>query len=326
MSQDQTWNTLERLIETRLVSKADLLRARSTCISTNNTRETDSKVIELLLRDGVITKYQLSQLAKGRRNFFCGRYRIMESWGCSGNNAVLSSACGAAKYLNVVHMYKNATLDSKNYFRKTCEAIKLREVLLRASTLKLETDSEYPFFAVQQNLRTQSLKRIVQKKGALPMKATIAIAYELLRLLNEYHTHELLHGDVNPGVIFVDSNLQIAQLLPLMSADRSVGNESMWDDFCPPERYADLPQCTKSSDVYQAGATIYYAVTGRVPYYFIDRDRRNLAVIADYPYAPHCFAPDIPHSFEMLISEMLNKTPEPRPTAKEAVELLAQLK
>jgi serine/threonine protein kinase len=77
------------------------------------------------------------------------------------------------------------------------------------------------------------------------------------------------------------------------------------------------------SDVYSLGCTLYYAVTGKVPFpggTTADKIRRHLE---ETPLNPLHFNPDLPGAFCDVIAAMMDKNPDTRtPTAAAVVELL----
>jgi serine/threonine protein kinase len=77
------------------------------------------------------------------------------------------------------------------------------------------------------------------------------------------------------------------------------------------------------SDVYSLGCTLYYAVTGKVPFpggNTADKIRRHLD---ETPLNPLHFNPDLPKGFCDAIAAMMDKNPDKRtPTAAAVVELL----
>jgi eukaryotic-like serine/threonine-protein kinase len=77
------------------------------------------------------------------------------------------------------------------------------------------------------------------------------------------------------------------------------------------------------SDVYSLGCTLYYAVTGKVPFpggNTADKIRRHLE---ETPLNPLHFNPDLPHGFCDAVAAMMDKNPDTRtPTAAAVIELL----
>jgi serine/threonine protein kinase len=94
-------------------------------------------------------------------------------------------------------------------------------------------------------------------------------------------------------------------------------------DYLAPESIRQPDKILPVSDVYSLGCTLYYAVTGKVPFpggNTSDKMRRHLD---ETPLNPLHFNPDLPEAFCDVIAAMMNKNPDRRtPTAAAVVELL----
>jgi serine/threonine protein kinase len=94
-------------------------------------------------------------------------------------------------------------------------------------------------------------------------------------------------------------------------------------DYLAPETIRQPDKVMPVSDVYSLGCTLYYAVTGKVPFpggTTADKIRRHLE---ETPLNPLHFNPDLPEAFCDVIAAMMDKNPDGRtPTAAAVVEML----
>ena len=94
-------------------------------------------------------------------------------------------------------------------------------------------------------------------------------------------------------------------------------------DYLAPESIREPDKILPVSDVYSLGCTLYYAVTGKVPFpggNTAEKIRRHLD---ETPLNPLHFNPDLPDDFCDAIAAMMEKNPDRRtPTAAAVVELL----
>ena len=104
------------------------------------------------------------------------------------------------------------------------------------------------------------------------------------------HAHDLglIHRDVKPGNLLVTpdghtkvSDLGLAGWLneddPEFISGKIVGTA----DYLPPEQILSPGTVTPAGDIYSLGCTLYYAVTGKVPYASGDpKDRARRTVTA----------------------------------------------
>ena len=83
-------------------------------------------------------------------------------------------------------------------------------------------------------------------------------------------------------------------------------------DYLSPEQIRSPRDITPASDIYSLGCTLYYAVTGKVPFpggTTRDKARRHLE---ETPWHPRRFNPDISEEFVEIIADMMEKDPESR--------------
>lgn len=118
-----------------------------------------------------------------------------------------------------------------------------------------------------------SLHVYVRQRGALEQTESVSLALKTATALSyAWREHRLLHRDVKPGNILLDSkgqphlaDLGLAKTLSenadLRSKDGPVGTPN----YMSPEQ-AEGRELDCRTDIYGLGATLYTMVTGRIPY------------------------------------------------------------
>ncbi len=117
------------------------------------------------------------------------------------------------------------------------------------------------------------LQRIIDQ-GALPENDVIKWAEQTLEALTYCHKQHVLHGDIRPHNIFItpEGNAVLAHFeVPSLwhtsdprkwTAKRVLGTP----DYAPPERWVmRVGQIDQRSDIYSLGATLFHALTGKLP-------------------------------------------------------------
>ncbi len=95
-------------------------------------------------------------------------------------------------------------------------------------------------------------------------------------------------------------------------------------DYMAPETITDPDQVLPVSDIYSLGCTLYYAITGKVPFPGGNTAEKMQRHLNETPLNPLHFNPDLPEEFCDAIAAMMDKDPDKRtPTAAAVVELLA---
>jgi len=178
------------------------------------------------------------------------------------------------------------------------------------------------------------LRKLVRRNGPLPLAIAATIIAQAAEGLHYAHRKGLVHRDVKPGNLLVtpDGRTKVTDLglawglvdewagaVPEKSA-RLVGTA----DYMAPETITDPGKIRPVSDVYALGCTLYYAVTGKVPFPGGNTADKMQRHIGETPLNPLHFNPDLPEAFCDAIAQMMDKNPDERtPTAAAVVELLA---
>lgn len=127
-------------------------------------------------------------------------------------------------------------------------------------------------FLVMEYIPGDDLESLVQRQGPQPEWLVLRWADELLDVLDYLHTQTppIIHRDVKPGNIKLRQNDTLVlvdfgiarEYIPESSGGR--GLSAISPGFSPPEQYSD--QMTDArTDVYAAGATFYYLLSGHAP-------------------------------------------------------------
>ena len=125
-----------------------------------------------------------------------------------------------------------------------------------------------------------NLDRVVQQQGQLRVPEAVDYVIQAARVLEVAHTSGIVHGDIRPATITVDSNEIIRLLGPELSRTADV-NDSLMDssgirvtqssadtaamNYMAPERTGLSSQVDHRADIYSLGCTLFYLLTGREP-------------------------------------------------------------
>lgn len=146
-------------------------------------------------------------------------------------------------------------------------------------------------------------------------EAIVAIAFELVEALEHLHGLGVVHGDLKPSNVIVDTDGH-ARLLDLGIATL-VGEEAAGFKgtlgFAAPELLRGVPP-TPATDVYGLGALLYTCLTGRPPFVAPDPAALTYLPLVSLPAPPATFRPDVPAALNQLLLALLARDPSRRPT------------
>jgi eukaryotic-like serine/threonine-protein kinase len=124
----------------------------------------------------------------------------------------------------------------------------------------------------------QSLFAAVQQRGRLPDAEAVAIIRQIGEALSDVHQAGIVHRDAHPGNIMLRPNGQAvlidfglaSELMPTIISSKHPHNPA----FAPWEQQME-GSGKPTVDIYTLAASLYYAVTGKVPTASLNRHFRN---------------------------------------------------
>jgi serine/threonine protein kinase len=137
--------------------------------------------------------------------------------------------------------------------------------------------------------------------------------------LEHAHQSGLIHRDVKPGNVLVTpsgvakvSDLGLAACVQEGEQDPRAGRVVGTPDYLSPEQLHNPHDVTKVTDIYSLGCTLYYAVTGKVPFPGGTASSKARRIREETPWHPRQFRPDISEEFVEVIADMMEKNPAKR--------------
>lgn len=309
-----------------LLDGLELHRAASRVASQLSTsaEDYDRRLAEGLVESGVLNRWQVGQLQRGRTKFKLGAYRILDSIARGGMGHVFKGEhelLGRVEAIKVLPRAKTSP-EAIASFRHEIRAQASLDHPNLVRVTYADRDGE-TYYLVTEYVPGIDLRRLIRREGALDESVAAWVLSQACEAIDHAHRRGFVHRDVKPGNVLItpDGRVKVTDLGLAWSLDGLVDSSIAYEegkiagtsDYVAPEIIED-PSCIRpASDLYGLGCTLYYAVTGKVPYPgggHLDKLRRRLR---EAPIDPRTLAPDLSDTMAELIDRLMAIRPEERP-------------
>lgn len=298
---------------------------------------TDEQLASELVELRLLNAWQAQQLMAGRTKFNLGPYWITDSLGRGGMGQVFKGEHGLLDRvvaIKVLPRSKSTPEAIASFTREIRAQAKLNhENLVRA--LDAGEDGNV-YYLVTEYIPGMDLRKMVRHQGPLSMELAASIISQVAAGLQHAHEQGLIHRDVKPGNILVTpdghaklSDLGLAGSLEASSEqdpralDPRFGKIVGTADYLSPDHITSPRNPTPSWDIYSLGCTLYYAVTGKVPFPGGSTSDKARAHCQLRPLDPRRLNPSVSAEFVEVMADMMAKNPEERISS--AAEVITRL-
>ncbi|RYZ68412.1 MAG: serine/threonine protein kinase [Proteobacteria bacterium] len=196
--------------------------------------------------------------------------------------------------------------------------------------LDVEVEAGLGPYLVMELLEGESLQAVLAR-GPLPAERARRIALDLAFALRAAHAAALVHRDLKPGNVMVETTLRGEQakvldfgIVKALSSDAPSSIESVLAGtplYMSPEQWR-AEGITAQSDVWSFGVVLFEMLTGRLP--FEAKSPWELCVLVNDGTARRVRTLDstLDPALDALVADCLQRDPTARPTAAELVRRL----
>jgi len=175
-----------------------------------------------------------------------------------------------------------------------------------------------PYYAMQY-VEGETLAQLC-RENPLPSRRAARYIHQAALALSSVHQEGVLHRDLKPQNIIVDSardevrliDFGLAKLLELKSTATIEGMLAGSPPYMSPEQTDVDRPITEQSDIYNLGATLYHLMTGRPPFQASTLAETCAQVQQQDPVAPSLLNPTVEKDLEAVCLKCLEKEPERR--------------
>jgi eukaryotic-like serine/threonine-protein kinase len=202
-----------------------------------------------------------------------GRYRLEAKLGSGGMSTVYlarDETLDRAVAVKVMHREMSEQEDQLERFRQEARAVAKLSHPNVVSVIDAGEDGGYPYI-VFEYVEGETLKQRIARVGALDTQDAVAYAIEVARGLSVAHARSMVHRDIKPQNILIDSegrakltDFGISRQLEqdgMTATGRVLGTT----DYVSPEQ-AMGRAVDPRSDVYSLGVVLYEMLVGQVPF------------------------------------------------------------
>jgi serine/threonine protein kinase len=291
----------------------------------------DEELAAKLIEAGLLTSYQVQQLRAGRTKLNLGPYTITDWIGQGGMGQVFKAVhklLGRECAIKVLPLHKSTPEAIESFTREIRTQARLDHPnLVRAYDAGHDGNVHY---LVTEYVPGLDLRQLVRRQGRLTMQQSAKVIVQAARGLEYAHQRSLIHRDVKPGNILVTpdgvakvSDLGLAGFMHEVDSDPRAGKIVGTPDYLSPEQIQNPLEITAVSDIYSLGCTLYYAVSGKVPFPGGTPRDKACRHLEQKPLNPRQFCPDVSEEFVEIIAEMMEKDSKAR--IQTASEVAARL-
>jgi len=284
-----------------------------------------------LVERGLLTGYQAEQILAGNAHFLLlGQYRILDALGAGGMGRVFKSEHVLMRRVVALKVIGAAEVDADHAERHTAF---LREIEAAARLSHPNIVASYDAgeanglrFLVMEFVDGVDLERLVRTVGPLPPRRACEYIRQTALALQYAFERGVLHRDVKPANLLLESGADPRspgriKVLDLGLARTTRGGDSDPDeavrlsgtpDYIAPEVAHNADIRDVRSDLYSLGCTLYYLLTGSVPFPGGTWTEKLLRHQYEAP-RPLCdLAPAVPVSLAVVVGRLMAKTPADR--------------
>jgi len=176
-----------------------------------------------------------------------------------------------------------------------------------------------------------SLQDVMDKQGRLSIGDAVHVTLACADALAHAHELNLIHRDIKPDNILVNrkgvvkvADFGLAKALDDEDMSMTQSGTGLGTPlYMPPEQARDAKNVDHRTDIYALGCTLYYFVTGKLPFHGDTVLKLIMAKEKGQYESARKLNPEVPERLELCIDRMIQK--EPKHRYPDCVELIADL-
>ena len=286
----------------------------------------DAAVADCLVAQDLLTRFQADQLLAGRRKLTLGQYHILDEIGRGGMGQVFRAQhvmMGRTVAIKVLPRAKS-TSESEAAFQREIRMLARLDHANLVRALDAGHDGKV-YYLVTELVPGLDLRRQVLKHGRLDEVRAASVISQAAVGLAYAHAQGLVHRDVKPANLLVTPDGHV-KVLDLGLAGSEIEGESArlgrvvgTMDYMAPEQIRTPDTVGPSADIYALGCSLYFVLTGEVPFPGGTRQEKAQRQLKQQPRPIRQLEPGVSEGFCRVVEAMMRKDAAERPASAEAV-------
>lgn len=321
--------TSEKLVE--LIRKSELAESQAIDNALDAIRaenggqlpEDASILAKEFQKHGVVTRWHCDKLLAGKyKGFFLGKHKLLGHLGSGGMSSVYLAEHMMMHTKRAIKVLPQSRLGKSSYlarFQQEAKAIAAlnHPNIVRAYDIDNQGDTHY---IVMEYVDGDDLQTLVKKVGPLPYDKVADYISQAARGLQHAHDVGLIHRDVKPANLLVNSLGRVKLLdlgLALFSDDSQASltmdfNDKVLGtaDYLAPEQALNSHKVDHRADLYGLGCTMYFLLTGSPPFPDGTIAQRIAKHQSQMPNDIRKLRPTCPGELEGICVKLLQKDPK----------------
>ena len=294
------------------------------------------KFAALFVKEGLLTDWHVEKLLAGKyKGFFLGKYKLLGHIGTGGMSSVyLAEHVRMGDQRAIKVLPKSRVKDATYLARFQLEAKAIASLNHPNIVVAYDIDNEGDVhYIVMEYVDGLDLQQLVKRDGPTDASTAADLIAQAARGLEHAHTKGVIHRDVKPANLLIDSR-GVVRLLDMGLALVGAGDEESLTvannenvlgtaDYLAPEQALNSHEVDHRADIYGLGCTLYFLLTGKPPFSDGTLAQRIAKHQTEMPTPIRKIRPDVPGELEGICVKMIQKDPRYRyQSAADVAEVL----
>ena len=303
--------------------------------------------VKQLVRSARVTRYQLGKVLRGKvADLRVGPYVVTDKLGEGGMGKVYRARLAGDGPTVALKVVRSALVANPTVRGRFAREVQTASTLDHPNIVHVFDAGEAggKFYMAMQFVDGIDLARLMREFGRLEVAEACEYVRQVALGLRYAHEHGFVHRDIKPSNIVVAGERHLPQatepavvkildlgLARAIDPDDMVAPDLTRDhtvvgtpDYMAPEQARNSKSVDARADLYSLGCTLYYLLTGRVPFAGASALEKILAHQSEQPPPLQGLRPEVPAAVAELVARLMTKRTEDRlQTAAELVAAIA---